>query len=149
MANRDPNKVYNFKDLKEYTRHLVKGGADLIREAHRTAKDKVKAPRLEAQIAGLESEVAALKAQIEAHRGEESQAGKHALRLYWDNCNLEKYRDHANGILAGWIPRSEHDVMLKNYEKLKLDFAALSSSSSAMRREWAEFINNYDVRSAK
>lgn len=143
------NKIYNFKDLKEYTKHVIKGGADIVRQAHQSAKDKVKTPSLLAEIESLKSEIKGLKALRHAMYEEGSQAGKRALRLYWDNCNLEKYRDHANGILYEWIPRSEHDIMSRQYEKLKLDFAALSSSSSAMQQEWAEFINNYDVKSAQ
>jgi hypothetical protein len=134
-----------FEELKNYCRDFGSAVKDVTRQAHAVAGDKLRVPRLIAEIERLKAEIADLKALRLAMQDAESEASKSALRLYWENCALATYRDHANGILLDWVPKSEHNAVLQRYEKLKLDFASVSASKKLMEQEWGEFMNNYKV----
>lgn len=126
------NKIYNFDDLKKYAGHLVRGGADLLRQAHRSAKDKVKAPHLQAEIESLKSEIDTLKALREAMRHEDSLAIKNYMDLYAENEALRQYKTLADGHMDQFVPVDDHN-------KVKKDLATTREKLSRVSHELDEF----------
>lgn len=148
MANYTVMKILNFKDLKEYTCHLIKGGAKLAYAAHVSAIDNVKAPSLRAEIERLKSHIESLNALRDAMNAQESEAGRNALQLYWENCTLQKYKDHANGILSDWIHRDDYNRVADKLNETQKKLMSVSLALDEQMAEWTAYMRSVPVRPA-
>lgn len=148
MANNTVMKILNFKDIKEYTCHFIKGGAKLAYAAHVSAIDNVKAPSLRAEIERLKSQIESLNALRDAMREEECKAAGQALRLYWENQSLEKYRDHANGILSDWIPRDDYNRVADKLNETQKKLMSVSLALDEQMKAWTTYMISVPVRPA-
>lgn len=136
------NKIYSFDGLKEYTYHLADTWVTLAREAHRTAKDKVKAPHLQAEIESLKSEIGTLKALREAMRHEDSLALKNYMDLYAENESLRQYKELAVNGPAQFVPKDEYLRVKEALVKTKYKLAGVSLALDEQMVAWTAYMKS-------
>lgn len=127
------NKIMDYRDLKQYVTHLVKGGSSLIYQAHLSAKEKTKVPP-------LLKEIERLKAQLAAQQAEESTVGKHALSLYAENEVLRQYKSLSDGEMHNFVHVDDHAALKKEYATAKEKLAIVSKSLQDFQEQFEAYL---------